>query len=155
MIPSNWRGPRNWVTILIVVILGGWLLVLMPISYYHRSKLKGIAPADVVEIALESYAPVKGQAVEPGIVLTDAEVRDFLRLLAESRFSFPSHPKGGWTRFARIETRTKRYYLPIHASSNNGTLIWVFSGGTGGWNYGTLRNDALKDFVERVVARSP
>jgi hypothetical protein len=106
----------------------------------------------VEQITFELRAPVQGES-GPGVVLTAEESGEFLRLLAESRRFSPNHPKGGWTHFARVETREKDYYLPIHASVNNGTLVWLHSRGTDGWNYGTLRNDELKSFVERVFAR--
>ncbi len=134
------------------IILLVWLAVVWPVEVRFRARLQHLDPSEVERISLNADSLSHGNTGEAKVTLTESERREFLRLLAESRVMHPNHPKGGWTCFATITTKSKQFYFPIHATSNNGTIIFLLSNGTDGWNMGTLRNDALKAFVEAVFS---
>jgi hypothetical protein len=143
---------RHLVLILAAALVGGGLLCAWRMSLSYRRQLQGLRPADVSSIKLESEQVIDGRDRHLVVTLNEQERSEFLRLLGESRFVFPNHPAGGWTCFARITTADREYCLPVQATANNGTLISLYSRGMDGWNYGTLRNDALQPFVVKVLA---
>jgi len=148
------RNPRNVVLVVASAALVLWLTIVWPGQLRLRARLQGLDPAEIVRITVQD-TPL-GSAVAPRqvVTLTDAECREFLRLLANTHSFSPNHPKGGWTRFVRLVTREQEFVFPISATSNNGTFLSLYSRGTDGWNLGRLRNDDLKAFVEGVFARN-
>lgn len=140
--------------VLTAVVVGAllWLTILWPIQLRFRFRLRHLNPADIQQITLQSTSFVNHTTKPVVVTLTDKECREFLGLLADTRTISPSHPKGGWTRFARISTKQREFNFPISATSNNGTYLTLYSGEKDGWNMGNLRNDALKPFVERVFS---
>jgi hypothetical protein len=141
--------PMRFMVIAIVVALvatGLWLLANR--GAHYRKKLQRLTPADVTQITLSVEPVTPGVA---GRILKAEEKQEFLRLLAAGTSTSPNHPRGGWTCFVNLQTRTEQLVFRIQATSNNGTLVLLFSNGLDGWNLGTLRNDALEPFIARIL----
>jgi hypothetical protein len=85
------------------------------------------------------------------------EIAPFLSMIAAAVEHSPNHPSGGWKCQVEIRTSTTNpvFRFTIHATANNGVHLRFFSNSESGWNYGSLRNDALKRFVENVFHRAP
>ena len=146
------RTPQNIVLTAVVVGVLLWLTILWPVQLRFRFRLRHLKPADIEQITLQTTTFVNETTKQVVVTLTESECREFLGLLADTHAISPNHPKGGWTRFARISTKQREFTFPISATSNNGTYLTLYSGERDGWIMGNLRNDALKPFVERVFS---
>lgn len=118
-------------------------------SRRHQATVRGLVDAHVTSIRLDNESVSNPAVVE----LTEEQRTRFLQLLASADRMSPNHPRGRWTCLVTIVAPEETVSFRVHATHNNGTLAWLFSGGTSGWNYGTLRADALGPLVEAAFAR--
>ncbi|MEW5853283.1 MAG: hypothetical protein AB2A00_31170 [Myxococcota bacterium] len=130
-----------------LVLAAGGLLALEVASRNYQAELRALRPGDVISITLEISS--SGDRVE----LTEEERAELLRLLTSATRMSPNHPSGVWTCYVRIRAKSRDHEFRMSATGNNGTVVWLFSNGSDGWNLGTLRNDGFRPFVERVAAR--
>ena len=88
--------------------------------------------------------------------LDKQEIATVLPLINQAKTYVPDHAAGGWLCVLEIETSTtfKHFEFEVHVSENNGVLLNLHSEGRSGWNYGSLRNDALAPVLDQLAAKN-
>ena len=131
------------------MILAIFAMTTMPWGWRSRERLQHLSAIDVREISMSQTSD--SSEYVPTVMLNPGEIKEFLTLMNQTRRHAPNHPYGGWTVFVRIDVvADDDYYFGLHSTTNTGTYISLYSNGLDGWNYGELRNDGMKEYVERV-----
>ncbi len=146
------RINRVGITVIILIVLF-YFLWIVPHALFYQHALQSLRPEQVQSLRVHTESLSHGAIVKDERVLHGAEISDFLSLVSVATLTLPNRPRGGQMYFVDIDTTTDypHFSFQIHATGNNkGVLLNLFSDPSGrkGWNYGNLRNDALKSFLE-------
>ena len=147
--------------ILIGCVVGVSLLVNSPTPCQRRERFDRIfhtPPEQIVAVTLRPAGdhPYKPLVREPVTIRDRATLEQIAGVLARATEWSPNHPSSNWTTAVELVTTQGRYIFEVDATppDANGTLVYVHSGGTDGWNLGEFRADGLEKLLE-AAARAP
>lgn len=148
-----------WLPLIVVLVAFAWvfyyLFAILPDALAYRHELQNLRLEAVDDVYLCTKGLVNDQFVTTRERhLSREETVEFLKLIEASEPHSPNHPQGGWTSFASISRRANpSLSFSIHVTDNDGVQIRLSSNGQDGdgWNYGTLRNDELAPFLDRML----
>jgi hypothetical protein len=149
----DWNRSTRWLLIAVVLIGSCSLLVLQVIGMRYRKTLQGLSADQVVSLTVESSKMERGGWTTQSAKLDANDIKTFLVYLKQAKSYAPNHPQRGWNCLVRIETTDRSFTFPIHATLNDGVHLDLASNGRIAWSYGTLRNDAFKEFLEDAFRR--
>jgi hypothetical protein len=141
-------------------IIGGILLITLGTSLWFmrlspaaRDAHEFIAtmPAErITEIVIE---PNGRNSPAPTIIhITSREqIAEIANAFRMATSASPNHPHSQWQVTIRFITPEREYGGHLSQTTNQGALFWYSSSVTGGWNYGTYRNDALAPLIKRII----
>ena len=81
------------------------------------------------------------------IDLSNTDAQRIFDLMRESPDYSPNHPEVKREGFITFDTDNGDIRFALKDTSNQGVLLWAFSSGDTGWNYGTKRCDELGEFM--------
>ena len=127
-----------------------YAVVIMPRAAAYRHTLLALRSEQVQTLRLHTEELKGDKLVTEERILHGEAVSAFLALLSKATSHHSNHPRGGWSCFVDIDTTTSvpHFSFIVSATENDGVQFDLSSHGLDGWHYGTLRNDALKPFIE-------
>lgn len=143
------KSIPGYIKYILPIIIIAFFMTTSPWGWSARNRLRNLSANDIKSIILSENTYSKPDS-KP-INLNSEEIKEFLGLISETKLYAPNHPTGDWSVFVNIDTLSDDdLYFSLHSTKNNGTYISLRSNGLDGWNYGDLRNDSLKVFIERM-----
>lgn len=111
-------------------------------------------PADrIVEVRLSPYA-VRSLVTRELVITERADIERIAARLREARPVSLNHPQATWVAVLRLRTRDGDYGGQVERTTNQGVLVLYASNVEGGWNYGSVRSDALGTELESLAERA-
>lgn len=130
-----------------------YCLIILPQAWFYIRKIQSIPVDTVTSVTITRIQQVEDTIRKESYNLPAAQISNLINLVAAAESYWPNHPQTVDKYFVEINTTTSPEALGffILSTTNNGTLIWVYSNGIDmGWNYGTLRNDGLKPILDAI-----
>lgn len=124
-----------------------------PAAQEAHAFLRELPAERILEVRLSPYA-VRSLVTREVVITDRADIERIASLLREARPVSLSHPDATWVAVLRLRTGERDYGGQVETTTNQGVLVLYASDVEGGWNYGSVRADALGPVLEALAERA-